>query len=73
MSKKTYIYCKNEKCKKLVEKTQENNYICSNCDEPLLDDTGWKSAYINMNPFSRQTKMEMSTESMDKNVKRFTK
>ena len=68
---KTWIYCK--ECKKLVEKTAKNNYICSNCNESLLDNTGWKSAYINMNSFSRQTKMEINYSSHEDAIKRLKK
>ena len=70
--KRIWVYCKNEKCKKLVEKTAKNNYICSNCNESLFEDTGKKgNYYINMNPYSRQTKMETTIEDVSENVKRF--
>mgnify|MGYP003140149400 FL=1 len=70
--RKIWVYCKQEDCKKLVEKTAKNDYICSNCNTSLLDNTGSKkNVYINMNPFARQTKMEISYEDANDNVKRF--
>lgn len=73
--KRTWVYCKNEKCKKLVEKTAKNNYICSNCKVSLFDDSGskGKNYYISMNPYARQTKMETTYEDINTNSERFKK
>lgn len=73
MARKIWVYCKQEKCKELVEKTDKNGYICSNCNKSLLDDTVKEAPNIQMNSFARQTKMEISYADIGDNIKRFTK
>ena len=73
MARKIWVYCKQEKCKELVEKTDKNGYICSNCNKSLLDDTVNDAPNIQMNSFARQTKMEISYADIGDNIKRFTK
>ena len=73
MARKIWVYCKQEKCKELVEKTDKNGYICSNCNTSLLDNTVKNAPYLQMNPFARQTKMEISYASVEDNLKRFKK
>ena len=73
--RKIWVYCKNEKWKELVEKTDKNDYICTNCNQSLLSDTGTKGKnyYISMNPYARQTKMETTFEDIHTNAERFNK
>ena len=71
--KRIWVYCKKEKCKELVEKTDKNGYICSNCNESLLDETPKDAPNFHMNPFARQTKMEISYANIEDNLKRFKK
>jgi len=73
MARKIWVYCKQEKCKELVEKTDKNGYICSNCNKSLLDDTVNDAPNIQMNSFARQTKMEISYADIGDNIKRFNK
>lgn len=73
MARKIWVYCKKESCKELVEKTEKNGYICSNCNESLLGDTVKDAPYLQMNPFARQTKMEISYADIGDNLKRFKK
>ena len=66
--KKTFIHCK--ECKKLVEKTAKNGYICEGCNASLVDDTVNASSFFIRNPFAAQTKMEISYSSHDDAIHR---
>ena len=59
-------------CKKSVEIFPKDEYICKDCNQPLLSNLR-KGFYIGLNPMARQTQMEWTTQSHDTTMKEFSK
>ena len=71
---KTRIYtCKNKDCKKSVEVTPEDVLSCDVCGTPLVEGRKSPAFRIGVNPMTRTTKMEFSSQTYDDSYKDFRK
>jgi len=66
--KARYYTCKN--CKKSIEITPEDEYICKACNTPIMT-VNRPHHYLGFNPMARQTKMEFSNQSHAETVSQF--
>jgi len=71
--KRVYYHCKN--CRKTVEITEKNGYICLDCNTPLRDDIKLDTTTILMRniPMAQSTKMEVSYDDHEDAIKRLRK
>lgn len=66
--KARYYTCKN--CKKSIEITPEDEYICKACNTPIMT-VKQPHHYLGFNPMARQTKMEFTNQSHAETVSQF--
>ena len=70
MGRRTYYFC--DDCRKTVEITPENGYICDTCNKSLKSDTMDTSTILMRNiPMARSTKMEISYDSIGDSVAKY--